>query len=47
MEQIKEELLLILNHGFYNPNASDHSIALIGPPGVGKTKIVRTLSSIF
>jgi ATP-dependent Lon protease len=47
MQQIKEELLLILNHRLCNPNASDHSIALIGPAGVGKTKIVRTLSSIL
>jgi ATP-dependent Lon protease len=47
MDSIKEELLLILNHRLSNPNASDHSIALIGPPGVGKTKIIRTLASIL
>ena len=47
MDQIKEELLLVLNHRLTNPNSSDHSIALIGSPGVGKTKIVRTLASIL
>ena len=47
MDQIKEELLLVLNHRLTNPNSSDHSIALIGPPGVGKTKIIRTLASIL
>jgi ATP-dependent Lon protease len=47
MQDIKEELLLILNHRLINPNAGDHSIALIGPPGVGKTKIILTLASIL
>ncbi len=47
MDSIKEELLLVLNHRLTNPNSSDHSIALVGPPGVGKTKIIRTLASIL
>jgi ATP-dependent Lon protease len=47
MKQIKEELLLLLNHRLFNPNASDHSVALVGPPGVGKTKLIRTFASIL
>lgn len=47
MDGIKEELLLVLNHRLTNPNSTDHSIALIGPPGVGKTKIVRTLATML
>lgn len=47
MDSIKEELLLVLNHRLTNPNSTDHSIALVGPPGVGKTKIIRTLASIL
>jgi len=47
MNQIKEELLIILNHKINNPNSSEHSIALIGPPGIGKTKLIRTFANIL
>ena len=45
MDQVKTEILMILNHMIINPDSSGHSLALCGPPGVGKTELVRTLSS--
>lgn len=47
MTDVKNEILMIVNNMLTNPVAHDRNIALIGQPGVGKTKIVRSLSSIL
>ena len=39
MESVKEQLLLFLNSKLTNPNMKGCSLALVGPPGVGKTTI--------
>jgi ATP-dependent Lon protease len=46
MNKIKEELMLIVNKKINDPY-STNIIGLVGPPGVGKTEIVRLLSSIL
>jgi flagellar biosynthesis GTPase FlhF len=47
MTYVKNEILMIVNNMLTNPMSPDRNIALIGEPGVGKTKIVRCLSSIL
>lgn len=47
MEHVKEEIILFLRQKLKNPNATNLSLALAGPAGVGKTKIIRTLSEIL
>jgi len=47
MEKVKEELLMAINQRFTNPSKADTSIALVGPPGVGKTKIITVLAKIM
>ena len=47
MNRIKEELLMAINQRLINPNSSEISIALVGPPGVGKTKIISLLANIL
>ena len=47
MTNIKEELLLIINQRLNNLNTCNNNIALVGPPGIGKTKIILTLCSIL
>ena len=48
MKYVKEELLLIIFQRLANPNATNNSpLALVGPPGVGKTEIIKLLSSIL
>ena len=47
MNKVKEELLMAINQRFINPSKSDTNIALVGPPGVGKTKIITVLANIL
>lgn len=44
MRVVKEEILLALNNMISNPASTGHALALVGPPGVGKTEIVRALA---
>jgi ATP-dependent Lon protease len=47
MKNVKEELLIMINHKLLHPEASNMIIALVGPPGVGKTHIVHALSKFI
>ena len=47
MDSVKEELLMAINQRLTNPTKADTSIALVGPPGVGKTKIISALAKIM
>jgi len=44
MDNVKEEILLILNNKITNNNNTGNALALLGPPGTGKTCIIRTLA---
>jgi ATP-dependent Lon protease len=43
MKEAKEELLMILNNKLRNPESFKNTIALVGPPGTGKTALVMAL----
>lgn len=44
MNNVKEEILLLLNNKITNHDNTGNALALLGPPGTGKTCIIRTLS---
>ncbi len=44
MDEVKEKILLHLNNKLHQTNSRGNILALCGPPGVGKTKIVQVLS---
>lgn len=47
MNRVKTELLMIINQRLLNPSNHETSIALVGPPGVGKTNIISILANIL
>ena len=47
MNNVKEQLLVFLNTKLNNPKMKGCSLALMGPPGVGKTTIARLLAKVM
>lgn len=47
MEKVKEQLLVYISTKLQNPDLSRSNLALVGPPGVGKTKIARLIATLL
>lgn len=47
MKHVKEKILSFVSLKIRNPNLRQCSLGLIGPPGVGKTLICRTLANVL
>jgi ATP-dependent Lon protease len=47
MHKVKEQLLLFLNSKLNNPSMKGCSLGFVGPPGVGKTTIARSLAKLL
>lgn len=47
LNNIKEEILMIINSKISNPYTTDNSFCLEGPAGVGKTKLINILANVL
>ena len=47
LDKVKEQLLLFLNSKLNNPSMKGCSLGFVGPPGVGKTTIARSLAKLL
>jgi len=46
-KKVKEQISLLITKWISNPNSSGSAIGLLGPPGVGKTLIAKSLSNVL
>ena len=46
MKKVKEEILVFLNSKLQQPNMKNCSLGLIGPPGTGKTTLIKTIAEV-
>jgi len=47
MEKVKEQILLFLTAKIMNPSMKKVNLGLVGPPGIGKTSIAKTIADVM
>ena len=47
LNNVKNSLILAIHNQIVNPTETQSNIALVGPPGIGKTKIISVLAKIL
>jgi ATP-dependent Lon protease len=47
MEKVKEQILLFITAKIMNPSMKKVNLGLVGPPGIGKTSIAKTIAEVM